>query len=119
MSDAACMERKRSATPAAHIVVARFTIAASVRADEVDPVASHLHAGRERYRGEDDPDEDRASERRKRIAHDDRRPVGGRQHHPPAEAGLEVARDAEPGEDAAERRRRLCGPCQGLDGRSR
>ena len=43
-----------------------------------------------------------ANHRRERVAEDDPGAVRRREQEPPREAGLEVARDAEPGEDAAE-----------------
>ena len=45
------------------------------------------------------------TKRGERVADDDRAAVRRREHQPPREAVLEVARDAEAGEDAAERGR--------------
>ena len=52
-----------------------------------------------------DGDDEPADERRERVADDDPAPVRRSEQQPLGEPALEVARDAEPGEDAAERRR--------------
>ena len=76
-----------------------------VQAEEIDGSSTDVHADGERDHGEHHRDEQPADERRERVAHDDPAAVGRREHEPLREAALEVARDAEPREDAAEGRR--------------
>ena len=76
-----------------------------VEAEQVDAVPADLHVRDQRDDREQDRDEAPAQQRRERVAPDDPAAVLRRDHQPPREAALEVARDPEAGEDAAERRR--------------
>ena len=102
---AACIVRRRSATPVAQRIAARLTKTASVEADEIDPTPADVHPHEQRdhrhHRSRDEP----ADERRRRVAEHDPAAVRRGEEEPPPEAALEVARDAEAREDAAERSR--------------
>src|SRR3954452_19500722 len=73
-----------------------------VEPDQVAPAPPDVHPDGQRddrqHRRRDHP----AAEGRQRVAKDDPDPVRGRQQQPPRKAALEVARDPEAGEDAAE-----------------
>ena len=98
--------RSRIATPAAHIAAVKFTSSAStISAEQVDAVAVDLHAGGDRDDEQQHADGDRPDHRRERVAGEDAEPVRRGQHQPPREPVLEVRRDPEAGEHAAERRR--------------
>ena len=71
---------------------------------EVDSSPAEVHPGDEGDHREQHCDDRPAEERRERVAEDDPAPAGRREHEPLRESALEVARDAEPREDAAERR---------------
>src|SRR3954470_2507334 len=76
-----------------------------VDAEEVDPAAADLHVREQRHDREQRRDADPAEERAERVADDD--PAASRRgdEEPASEAPLEVSRDPESGEDAAEARR--------------
>ena len=80
-------------------------IAERVEAEQVDAVAADLHPGDERDAGQDDGDHRPAHERRDRVAGDDPAPLRRGHEQAAREAALEVARDPEACEDAAERGR--------------
>ena len=106
ISGPAWIVRNRIAIPAAQRNPQMFMITRErVEPDHVDGAAADLHPGeqgdRRQERGGDRP----AQERRKAVAEHDPDPVRRREQEPAGEASLEVARDAEAGEDAAERRR--------------
>ena len=67
--------------------------------------AADLEPGQQGDHGHDGDGEHRPRQRREPVAADDPAAVRGGQHQPAREAGLEVARDGEAREDAAERRR--------------
>ena len=76
-----------------------------VEADEVDAAAADVHARDQRDHRQHGRRDQPAAERGERVAEDDPDAVRRRQQQPPREAALEVARDPEAGEDAAEGRR--------------
>src|SRR5215203_6634154 len=76
-----------------------------VHAGEVDAVAADLHPDGERHDRQDERDEQPPRKRRDRVPRDDPAPVRRRHEQAAREPALEVARDPEPGEDAAERGR--------------
>ena len=76
-----------------------------VHAEHVDRPAEDVHPGEQGDHGEKRRRDRPAHERRERVADDDSRAIRSREQQPPREAALEVARDPEPGEHAAEGRR--------------
>ena len=102
----ACIVRKRIATPHAQSSPAMLIRSASVyMPNRSTRPAEDVHPGDQRDDGEHGRRHDPAHERRERVAEHDPGPVRRREQQPAREAGLEVARDPEAGEDAAERRR--------------
>ena len=88
--------RSRSATPAAHIAAVRLTMQRQHdQPEQVDAGAADLHPAGERDDEQQHADDDRAHERRQRVAGEDAEPVRRGQQQPPREAALEVRRDPE------------------------
>src|SRR5829696_10050367 len=75
-----------------------------VEREDVDTIAPDLHPGQERDTGQNGGRQRPPPEGADRVAEQDSAPIGGRQHQAAREAALEVAHDAEPGEDTRERR---------------
>src|SRR5206468_2406830 len=76
-----------------------------VEPDEVDAASLDPHPGRERDAGHDHADDQPANEPTDCVAGDDPAPPCRGEQEPPRKPVLEVARDSEAGEDAAERGR--------------
>ena len=74
------------------------------RPDEIDRSPAEVHPGDERDHREEHCDDRPAEERRERVPEDDPAPTRRREHEPLRESALEVTRDTEAREDAAERR---------------
>ena len=97
--------RRRIAIPAAQRKPAMLTISASgYKPDQVDRVAAHLHPAASAM-GQQRPGDAPSAERRERVAEHDPAPVRRGEQQAPREAVLEVAREREPREHAAERGR--------------
>src|SRR5919108_4701859 len=73
-----------------------------VEAHEVDASAPHLHPGSQGDRGHDGDRDDPADEGGERVAEHDPAPLRRGEEEPARETALEVARDPEPREHAAE-----------------
>ena len=101
------IDRTRIATPAAHSVAARLMRSASrKRPAQFDPARRRPACRRPARATVSTAQVTRArSERRQRVAGDDAPAVRGGEQVAAGEAALEVARDREAGEDAAEGRR--------------
>ena len=69
------------------------------------PLPIDVHAGDQRGDRDHGSRERPSPQRAERVAGDDAAAPRGAEHQPPGEAGIEVAGDREPGEDAAEGRR--------------
>ena len=105
MSGPAWIVRKRIAIPPDQKKPQKFTSAASVnRPYEVDSSPTEVHPSDKGDHREEHCDDRPAQECCERVPEDDPAPTRRGEHEPLREPSLEVARDAEPREDTAERR---------------